>query len=808
MKKKSKKLIATSLLAIGLVGITGCSFNIGSNTTGSNNMSETSSSRPESSITVKPSTPSQAPTAPGTTAPTTSSPAPSVSSPSTPEKIYYRISFVNNGHGESIGVIDNTKALPSSLPELTENGYVFDGWYLDEALTVKAVAGMTILADTTLYAKWNKIEVREECSVFFNTNGGSQVPSVSLKKGELVTRPANPSKEHAIFKGWYLDNEYTTEFDFNSPVESNLVLYARFEDMLKVTFILNNEEYKTTYIEANTAVAKPADPDIPGYSFEGWYESLDDGSPFDFNNRLISNLTLYAKLSKKAELNVSYEAYEEGINLEFSSSSLDDTKIYYKELNASSYNELDKNLIRFKDDIITADILGLKAGSYEVLVDASGIQKRINVAVSAYDRSGYAHFNQSGIGAYNDDGTLKAGTNVVYVTEETKNTVSCTIANKKYTGLVAILNAQAKSKAPLDIRIIGQVSADSWKAISYKKGAENLKASEILDQNGNSLPLKSLTEDEIIKGGYNTLEGKYKQIKGITNSIKYSKDEFDSYYNMIDVSAAQNVTIEGVGSDALLYQFGFTWKKCSSIEVRNLTFDDYTEDACSFEGGDDSTTLEGFTTGHIWIHNNTFNEGNNKWDVCPEQDKHEGDGATDFKKNAYITVSYNHYYKNHKTGLVGGSDSHHTACLTFHHNFYDNCTSRLPLGRQANMHMYNNYYYKSTGTNMSIRANGYAFVENCYVEGCNNPFETKGTGVIKLYGTIVVSSKGVNNAYTANTRDELVKNSNLYSSNFDTDSDVFYYDATNKKSKVSYLTKAEQAKEDCISKAGAHKFNH
>lgn len=277
---------------------------------------------------------------------------------------------------------------------------------------------------------------------------------------------------------------------------------------------------------------------------------------------------------------------------------------------------------------------------------------------------------------------------------------------------------------------------------------------------------------------------------------------------MIDVSAAQNVTIEGVGSDALLYQFGFTWKKCSSIEVRNLTFDDYTEDACSFEGGDDSTTLEGFTTGHIWIHNNTFNEGNNKWDVCPEQDKHEGDGATDFKKNAYITVSYNHYYKNHKTGLVGGSDSHHTACLTFHHNFYDNCTSRLPLGRQANMHMYNNYYYKSTGTNMSIRANGYAFVENCYVEGCNNPFETKGTGVIKLYGTIVVSSKGVNNAYTANTRDELVKNSNLYSSSFDTDSNVFYYDATNKKSKVSYLTKAEQAKEDCISKAGAHKFNH
>lgn len=95
--------------------------------------------------------------------------------------------------------------------------------------------------------------------------------------------------------------------------------------------------------------------------------------------------------------------------------------------------------------------------------------------------------------------------------------------------------------------------------------------------------------------------------------------------------------------------------------------------------------------------------------------------------------------------------------MTFHHNYYENCASRLPLGRQANMHMYNNYYYKSTGTNMSIRANGYAFVENCYVEACNNPFETKGTGVIKLYGTTIVSSKGTNTAVVASSREEYVK---------------------------------------------------
>lgn len=50
------------------------------------------------------------------------------------------------------------------------------------------------------------------------------------------------------------------------------------------------------------------------------------------------------------------------------------------------------------------------------------------------------------------------------------------------------------------------------------------------------------------------------------------------------------------------------------------------------------------------FHNNTFNEGRKNFDVCNEQAKYEGNGATDFKMNAYITLSNYHYYKNHKTG--------------------------------------------------------------------------------------------------------------------------------------------------------------
>ncbi len=510
-----------------------------------------------------------------------------------------------------------------------------------------------------------------------------------------------------------------------------------------------------------------------------------------------------------------YGTYGEAIFAEWQDNNAPANKVEYKLSQDSNYQELDKELIRVKDtSTVRFDALGLKAGKYDFKITTSSkeILELKNVEVTNYDRSGYAHFNYSNVGGYNDDGTVKNKAVIVYVDENTKNTVKANIGGKSYTGLSKILQAQSNSSDPLIIRIIGQVSAATWNEIKYKKGSSNLSASEIKDQNGKALPTKDLTEDEIIKNGYNTLDtSKYTKLDGLSNKISYSSGEFDSYYNMLDVSNAKNVTVEGVGDDAKIFQWGFTWKNCTSIEIRNLTFDSYTEDACSFEGSDDSTTLSGFKTGHIWIHNNQFNIGKNYWDVCPEQDKLEGDGATDFKKNAYITIAYNHYIKNHKTGLVGGGDSQHTACLTFHHNFYDQCSQRLPLGRQANMHMYNNYYYKTTSTSMSIRAGAYAFVEGCYFEGGNNPMETKTgdskKGVIKSYNNVINGSKGTNNGTVVKSRDEKVANDNIYDKEFDTNSTNFYYDSVNKVSKVSYLSSAEQAINDVKAYAGPQHIN-
>ena len=501
----------------------------------------------------------------------------------------------------------------------------------------------------------------------------------------------------------------------------------------------------------------------------------------------------------------------ESASFEWKETNAEGAAVEYRLSGRGAYSAVDGELIRRKSaDTARADIVGLAGGeSYDFRITASDgkVAQIEGVEISAYDRSGYAHFNyEEGVGAYNDDGTLKDGAIVVYVTEATKNTVTAGLGGRTYTGIAEILRNANRSEEPVNVRIIGAVGAATWNEIEY--GADDIAAEDVIGANGRPLTeavrdgVKHITEEQIVSGGYNALdESVYSKLNGLTNRISYSGGEFDSYYNMCDISDAENVTVEGIGEDAGIYCWGFTWSNCNSVEVRNLTFDDYTEDACAFQGSEDAATVNGFTSNRIWIHHNTINEGNNSWDVCAEQDKHEGDGGTDLKRTAYVTLSYNHYYKCHKTGLVGGGDSQTSACITFHHNWYQSCGSRLPLARQANMHMYNNYYQGSTGTNMSLRAGAYAFIENCCFDNAKNPVTTEadkgnGGGAAKIFNCIFIGKPDLkDNAVTiVNERAQVVENDNVFDKNFDTNGAIFYYDEQAGVSDVQIMHSAEEVK--------------
>ncbi|HCL56400.1 MAG TPA: hypothetical protein DHW82_05260 [Spirochaetia bacterium] len=63
--------------------------------------------------------------------------------------------------------------------------------------------------------------------VEFNSNGGSAVSSQEIAPGSLIAQPANPSKSGYTFDGWYQEAGLTTQWNFNNPVTSNKILYAK-----------------------------------------------------------------------------------------------------------------------------------------------------------------------------------------------------------------------------------------------------------------------------------------------------------------------------------------------------------------------------------------------------------------------------------------------------------------------------------------------------------------------------------------------------------------------------------------------------
>ena len=66
----------------------------------------------------------------------------------------------------------------------------------------------------------------QQVTVKFNTDGGSAIADVKVDKGGKVAKPADPTKEGYTFGKWYEDSIKVTEFDFDTPLSSDITLYA------------------------------------------------------------------------------------------------------------------------------------------------------------------------------------------------------------------------------------------------------------------------------------------------------------------------------------------------------------------------------------------------------------------------------------------------------------------------------------------------------------------------------------------------------------------------------------------------------
>ena len=108
--------------------------------------------------------------------------------------------------------------------------------YTDSTKKIKNIFYSGKSSSITVREYNNKLSIsleKAKLTVTFETNGGSAVESVELVTGQKLTAPANPTfdnkktKSVNAFMGWYTDSDFSTLYDFDTPVTQDLTLYAR-----------------------------------------------------------------------------------------------------------------------------------------------------------------------------------------------------------------------------------------------------------------------------------------------------------------------------------------------------------------------------------------------------------------------------------------------------------------------------------------------------------------------------------------------------------------------------------------------------
>jgi len=188
---------------------------------------------------------------------------------------------------------------PSAPSDPEKEGCLFIGWYSDPECTVAFDFSALLTKDCNVYAKW---ELRQ-CTVSFETNGGTAVESITVSYGQKISLPVT-KKQGESFGGWYRDAGFAVLFDFSKDVISeDITLYALWTVNPVVTVIFDcagGDPVDSRILESGATLGA----DMPtavrtGYTFDGWYSEKDGGTRVYSTDIITESRTLYAHWTAK-----------------------------------------------------------------------------------------------------------------------------------------------------------------------------------------------------------------------------------------------------------------------------------------------------------------------------------------------------------------------------------------------------------------------------------------------------------------------------------------------------------------------------
>ena len=163
-----------------------------------------------------------------------------------------------------------------SLKDPTKTGFTFVGWYDNEDFSGEKVeeiaAGSS--GNRELWAKWQV----NRYTIEFDTDGGSDVESITQDYGSAVQQPAAPEKKGYDFAGWYSDETLLQKYHFTTIPAENIVVYAKWEVIdYAIGFDTDGATLPEDAVSSYTVEDAVSLPDLAkeGYTFHGWYDNAE-----------------------------------------------------------------------------------------------------------------------------------------------------------------------------------------------------------------------------------------------------------------------------------------------------------------------------------------------------------------------------------------------------------------------------------------------------------------------------------------------------------------------------------------------------
>lgn len=198
----------------------------------------------------------------------------------------YDVKFMADGQVKQSSIVE--KGQFASAPEVSKDGYEFDGWSVNGKDIVQ-VDSYAINETTTFVAKFTKLH---NVTFMYETETKS---TQQVRDGEYASNVRVDSTTYKIFNGWKVNNMIVSVESYK--IVSDTTFIADITYKYDVKFMVDDGEHNSQIVESGHYAIVPQNPSKIGYKFIGW--TINGNDVVNVSSYAITNTTTFiAKFAK------------------------------------------------------------------------------------------------------------------------------------------------------------------------------------------------------------------------------------------------------------------------------------------------------------------------------------------------------------------------------------------------------------------------------------------------------------------------------------------------------------------------------